>query len=196
MTSDDFGQSWSWSPLAPEMQFGGLTIDPTQASSLFGLSESCLSHSTDGGKTWSKCIKADGLTGKFAQLVVKDAKVMWVLRKGAVPLRTIDGGASWTELTVCAPLFAHGATLSGSLSWSGKTLVLHGNDRSAIDRGEYGTMVWKTTNDGDDWVDETGDLVTISMGAGMWYENDYYQVTAGEGVLVKRNFDGDGVHTV
>ena len=50
--------------------------------------------------------------------------------------------------------------------------------------------MWKTTNDGEDWVDETGDLVTISMGQGVWFEKDYYQVTAGEGVLVKRGLDG------
>ena len=114
---------------------------------------------------------------------------MFMLRNGAVPLRTIDSGAEWKELSKTAPLFAHGATMDGSLSWSGKTLVLHGVDLSAIDRDEYGTAVWKSTNDGDDWVDETGDLVTISPGPGMWFESDFYFVTRGEGVTVKRNFD-------
>ena len=33
--------------------------------------------------------------------------------------------------------------------------------------------------------------MTISMGQGVWYEEDYYQVTAGEGVLVKRGLDAD-----
>ena len=88
-----------------------------------------------------------------------------------------------------APLFAHGATMDGSLSWSGKTLVLTGADLSAIGRGEYATAVWKSTNDGDDWTDETGDLVTISPGPGVWYEQDFYFVTRGEGVTVKRNFE-------
>ena len=70
---------------------------------------------------------------------------MFMLRNGAVPLRTTDGAKTWTELTKTAPLFANGSpTLDGSLSWSGKTLVLHGVDLSAISRGAYGTTVWKS----------------------------------------------------
>mmetsp|Transcript_4409 Transcript_4409/g.6695 ORF Transcript_4409/g.6695 Transcript_4409/m.6695 type:complete len:124 (-) Transcript_4409:264-635(-) len=114
---------------------------------------------------------------------------MFLLREGAVPLRTIDGGDSWHELSSCSPLFKYGATMDGSLSWSGNTLVLHGVDLSAVGREEYGTSVWKSTNDGDDWIDETGDLVTISPGPGVWYEQDFYLVTRGEGVTVKRNFE-------
>ena len=114
---------------------------------------------------------------------------MFMLRSGAVPLRTRDGGLSWHELGACAPLFKHGATMAGSLSWSGATLVLSGADLSAVGRGEYATAVWKSTNDGDDWTDETGDLVTISPGPAVWYEKDLYLVTRGEGVTVKRNFD-------
>ena len=41
----------------------------------------------------------------------------------------------------------------------------------------------------DSWTDETGDLVTISPGPGVWYENDFYFVTRGEGICVKRNFE-------
>ena len=116
-----------------------------------------------------------------------------MLRKGLVPLRTTDGGATWAALPSTKSLFEYGATLTFSLSWSGDTLVLHGNDRSAIGRGEYGSHVWKSSDGGESWSDETGDLVTISMGAGVWYERDFYLVTAGEGVMVKREFDGEGV---
>jgi len=79
--------------------------------------------------------------------------------------------------------------MDGSLLWSGNTFVLTGNDASAVARKEYGTFVWKSVNDGDDWTDETGDLVTISPGAGVWYEKDLYFVTRGEGLTVKRNFE-------
>merc|ERR1712072_1398193 len=115
--------------------------------------------------------------------------VMFMLRAGAVPLRTVDAGKTWTELQGAAPLFKYGATMDGSLSWSGNTLVLHGVDLGAVTRQEYGTSVWKSSNDGDDWTDETGDLVTISPGPGVWYEKDFYFVTRGEGVTVKRNFE-------
>ena len=117
---------------------------------------------------------------------------MFLLRKGLVPLRTTAGPAGpWTPLSspTLTELYAHGATFSGSLSWTGKTLVLHGADLSAIGRGERATKVYKSTNDGEAWTDEGGDIVTISPGSGVWYEKDFYFVTAGEGVTVKRNFE-------
>ena len=42
---------------------------------------------------------------------------------------------------------------------------------------------------GETWTDETGDLATISMGHGRWYESDFYITTQGEGVIAKRNFE-------
>jgi hypothetical protein len=189
MTSHDFGQNWNWTALPASLQAGGLAVDPTSPHSLYAVTANCLAHSTDQGVTWSPCSSAKGLSGRFSQVVVKNSKVLFLLRSGAVPLRTTDGGASWEELSKCAPLFQHGVTLDGSLSWSGDTLVLHGVDLSAVGRGEYGTSVWKSSNDGADWVDETGDLVTISPGPGVWYEKDFYFVTRGEGVTVKRNFE-------
>ena len=43
--------------------------------------------------------------------------------------------------------------------------------------------------DGETWTDETGDLATLSIGHGRWYESDFYIVTQGEGVIAKRNFE-------
>ena len=63
------------------------------------------------------------------------------------------------------------------------------NAGSAIGRGARGTSVWKSSDDGDTWSDETGDVVTNSPGPGVWYDRDFYFVTRGEGVLVKRNFE-------
>jgi hypothetical protein len=189
MTSEDFGVSWNWTAMPANFQAGGLAVDPTSPKSLFGFTSDCLAHSTDKGLTWSACSAAKGLTGKFNTLVVKDSQVMFMMRSGSVPLRTTDGGSTWTELTSAAPLYKYGASFDASLSWSGSTLVLHGNDPSAIGRGEYGTAVWKSCDAGDTWTDETGDLVTISPGPGVWYEKDFYFVTRGEGVTVKRNFD-------
>lgn len=189
MTSHDFGVNWNWTKMPQQFQAAALTVDPTNQSSLYGLTSGCLAHSNDQGLSWSGCITGSGLTGSFSALIVKDSMVMFMLRAGAVPLRTVDAGKTWTELQGAAPLFKYGATMDGSLSWSGKTLVLHGVDLSAVDRGEYATSVWKSCDDGETWMDETGDLVTISPGPGVWYEADFYFVTRGEGVTVKRNFD-------
>ena len=189
MTSNDFGVSWNWTAMPANLQASGLVVDPTSKNSLFGITSNCLAHSIDQGLTWSACSTATGLVGHFTTLLVKDSKVMFMVRDGAVPLRTTNGGSTWTELTSAAPLYKYGATFLASLSWSGNTLVLHGVDHSAIGRGEYGTSVWKSCDSGNTWADETGDLVTISPGPGVWYEKDFYLVTSGEGVTVKRNFD-------
>ena len=110
-----------------------------------------------------------------------------MLRQGAVPLKTVDGGKTWVELTspALAKLFKYGAALKGCLSWSGKTLVIHGADMSAIGRQERATVVYKSTDDGTTWTDETGDIITVSPGQGVWYEKDFYFVTAGEGITVR-----------
>merc|ERR1712194_106386 len=189
MTSKDFGQKWAWVKMPSGLQAEGLSIDPTNPKSLFAFSPDCLANSQDNGVTWSPCNPAPTLKGPFYKLIIKSSKVMFMLRKGIVPLRTIDGGDTWQELNACAPLFKYGVTMDGMISWSGNTLVLKGNDRSAIGRGEYGTKVWKSVDDGDNWIDETGDLVTISPGHGVWYEKDFYLVTGGEGIVVKRNFE-------
>jgi photosystem II stability/assembly factor-like uncharacterized protein len=168
MTSHDFGLTWTFLPMPAKFQAGSLAVDPTNRASLFGYTTDCLAQSKDNGVSWSPCSTGKGLTGRFSKLLIKNSKIMFMLRSGAVPLRTTDGGANWEELSKCAPLFKYGATFDGSISWTGNTLVLSGVDLGAINRGEYGTAVWKSSNDGDDWTDETGDLVTISPGPGEW----------------------------
>lgn len=189
MTSEDYGNNYTWTVMPDSFQPGALFNDPTDGTTLYGMATNCLATSKDKGKTWSACMAGTGLAGPFSQLVIKDSKTMFMMRSGQVPLRTQDGGATWKPLTSTAALFKYGATLSASVSWTGKTLVIHGSDHSAIGRQEYGTHVWKSTDDGNTWTDETGDLVTISLGDGVWYENDFYLLSGGEGIMVKRNFE-------
>jgi len=189
MTSKDFGVNWTWAKFPTQLQPSSLSVDPTNSSSLYAVADNCLAHSTDNGLSWSECSKSSGLTGTLSKLIIKTSQVMFMIRGREVPLRTNDAGATWQALSACEELFKYGATFQGSLSWSGNTLVLSGTDLGAVSRGEYGTKVWKSVNDGDDWTDETGDLVTISTGPGVWFEKDFYFVTQGEGVTVKRNFE-------
>lgn len=191
MTSQDFGQSWNYTKMPALLQANSLSVDPTNGNSLFAVTANCLAHSTNQGLSWSPCSTASGLnSGRgFSKLIIKTSQVMFMLRQGDVPLRTKDGGATWQALTGAAALFKYTPTLDCSMSWSGETIVLHGNDPSAIERGEYGTVVAKSSDDGDSWTDETGDLVTTSPGVGVWFEKDFYLASAGEGVTVKRNLE-------
>jgi photosystem II stability/assembly factor-like uncharacterized protein len=101
MTSTDFGATFSWVQMPADLKTNGFVVDPTSASSLYTVGPGCLAHSADSSKTRSPCIKATGLTGSFSQLIVKDSATMFMLRAGAVPLRTKDGGKTWTELAAC-----------------------------------------------------------------------------------------------
>jgi len=200
-SSKDFGATWTFAPMpgnpdgTPGLEAAtGLVVDPTaQGCSLYAVAPDCLAHSVDGGVTWSPCSSAAGLEGRFQQLVIKDSKTMFMMRSGQVPLRTTDGGATWQPLLTTAPLFKYKASLAASISWTGRTLVIHGEDPSAVSRQEFATTVWKSHDDGNTWADETGDLVTISLNTfghgAVWYEDDFYLLSSGEGICVKRNFD-------
>jgi len=197
MKSEDFGMNFTYTKMPADLQASSFIVDPTSANSLYALAKpssgqpnGCLAHSTTLGKDWSPCSKAAGLNGTLSQLVIKDSKTMFMMRLRDVPLKTIDGGSTW------APLSNSPAKLSkitsgnvGSLSWSGKTLVVHGADMSAIGRQERATSVFKSTDDGATWTDETGDIITVSPGKGAWFEKDFYLATGGQGILVKRNFE-------
>ena len=52
---------------------------------------------------------------------LQDSKTMLVMRNGAVPLRTKDGGASWTPLSGSIENLARYSP-EAAYSWSGKTL--------------------------------------------------------------------------
>eukprot|EP00038_Savillea_parva_P004159 m.134648 g.134648 ORF g.134648 m.134648 type:complete len:922 (-) comp11396_c0_seq1:189-2954(-) len=189
MVSDDFGAHWNVTSLPSEFQVGWLTCDPTDPSTLYGLTPNCLRRSTNRGHDWSNCINGSGLSGTLSKFLIKDAQTWFVMRRGAVPLRTRDGGATWEPLQAAAPLYKYGASFDGTLSWSGKTLVLSGFDGSAIQRHTRGTSVWKSVDDGETFTDETGDIVTNSPGGGVWFDTDFYLPSGGTGVMVKRDFD-------
>jgi len=188
LKSMNFGQNWTWTKFPAFLQdVSVMAVDPTNAATLYAISSNCLSTSTDQGDTWSACIKASGLEGSFTSLTIKDSKTMIMMRNHDVPLRTQDGGKSWKALQSCAKVSSY--TNIGTYSWTGKTLVMHGKDSGAPRRGEYASFVWKSSDDGDTWTDETADLVTMAPNAGVWFGEDFYLTTSGEGILVKRAFE-------
>ena len=113
----NFGLEWTYL-LVPEAMQGGvqLVIDPTNSSTLYGLHGDCVSRSYDQAETWESCWQPPGLTGSFKELVIRDSKMMIMIRTNDVPLQTFDGGASWKPLDSVSAVVPHGTALSGSIS--------------------------------------------------------------------------------
>ena len=75
---------------------------------------------------------------------------------------------------------------TGLYSWSGNTLVVFGRDPTAPARGAFPTYVLASRDDGDTWENWVGDLVTMSPASAVWFGEDFYLSSAGEGILVRR----------
>jgi photosystem II stability/assembly factor-like uncharacterized protein len=163
-------------------------------AALYAITPTCVATSTDEGVTWSACW--EGIPdGPLSGLVIKDENTMFLLRSKLVPLRTRDGGKTWTALDSFAPIVSVG--FSFDLSWSGKTIVVHGcrfgstnsgctfDPASIAQGGEKAFYVWRSVDDGDSFVDETDDVITNHPAGGYWYEGTYYLTSSGQGIMAK-----------
>jgi hypothetical protein len=106
LKSSDFGYSWDWTVLPPQLQGGGkpgtIATDPTNESVLFVVNLHCVAISRDKGETFSGCIPAvndpEGPKSLTTSLHIKDSQTMILLRQNAGPLRSQDGGKTFTPL--------------------------------------------------------------------------------------------------
>jgi len=175
---------WVWGAALPaHLAACGLTTSPVDGGAkLYAVTPTCIATSTDEGATWSKCWA--GLEGQaVGRLIIKDEQTMFVLRKGAVPLRTRDGGGSWRPLTSFAPIASVGFAFD--LSWSGKTIMVHGVDQAKIAQDKKAVFVWRSTDDGESFVDETDDVVSTHIASGYWYDDTFYLTSSGQGIMAK-----------
>ena len=193
----------------------GSALDPnrlfaSQSSGWFG---QIIQRSDDGGKTWSPpgtkpedLMGPDGMpNGKSNEFRYEgtvgthkwydgtqhpwEFKRIWHLEpsltdpdlvyagaEDAALFHSRDGGKSWQPLVSVAPI-ARARYLGMSYSWSGKTLAL-----SAVSGR---TLVWVSRDDGDTWVDESGDYTALSGGIAQWYDNTLYISSMGQGISAK-----------
>ena len=175
---------WVWgAALPPHLVDCSLTTSPVDGgAALYAVTSSCIATSTDEGATWSACW--GGLDGEpISGLVIKDASTMFVLRSKMVPLRTKDGGKTWSALHSFDAIAAVGFAFD--MSWTGNTIVVHGLDTTAIAQGRKAPFVWRSTDDGDTFVDETDDVITNHPSGGSWFEGKYYLTSSGQGIMAK-----------
>lgn len=70
-------------------------------------------------------------------------------------------------------------------SWSGKTLAMVGSGGSPSPEHRHGAIAWISKDDGETWVDETADIVTLGPGIAQWYDKTLYINSMGEGIMRK-----------
>ena len=174
---------WVWgAPLPPHLMECGLTTDPTDGSTIYAITATCIATTKDEGRTFSPCWQ--GVDYPITGLLIKDSQTMFVTRKGQVPMRTRDRGQSWSPLPSFQPIASAGFGID--LSWTGKTMVVRGVDMSKIMQGQKAVFLWRSTDDGDTFVDETDDMVTIHPAGGHWFSGKYYISSSGQGILAKQ----------
>jgi hypothetical protein len=148
----------------------------------------------DGGSTWVPLDSTPAKISKFGArdaahplgalswsgktLVVSGADQSAIGRQERVSLACIHY-VRLQSVTAVGPRLHLSACLVEYSAWADETLLMC----------MQSSAVFKSTDDGATWTDETGDIVTVSMGHGYWYEKDYYLVTSGEGIIVRRNFE-------
>jgi len=131
--SIDGGKSWQHLGLRDGQQIGQIIIDPKDANRVFvavlghpygANAERGVFRSTDGGQTWQKILYKDENTGAIAlafdptnsQIIYAD---LWASRQGPWEngawqgtgsglYKSIDGGATWHQLTKGLPSVAQG----------------------------------------------------------------------------------------
>ena len=69
---------------------------------------------------------------------------------------------------------------------SAKTLALFANGGEQSAARPHTATLWKSTDDGDSWTDETTEeIVTNGAGIAQWYENTLYMNSGGQGIFAK-----------
>ena len=179
-------EGWLWGAKLPPHIDGLVTSPVDGGAKLYGIGPSCIATSEDEGATWSACW--GGLEGvPIKGLTIKDEKTMFVMRgtkdMPMVPLRTRDGGKTWSPLNAFAPIVDVG--YSFDMSWSGKTIMVHGFDQKKVTQGGRPVFVWRTVDDGDSFIDETDDVITNHPAGGYWYEGTFYLTSSGQGIMAK-----------
>ena len=151
-TTADAGATWTFGadfPNGPPFQFNDPGLECSGRSDLWILAEGrdddTLWHSPNGGRTWTNLIREVGLVawswartvGTFLSsgdgwLVVEESDAV------AIPVRTRDGGRTWTELPSPFAPRQHAETLAFGENGTGVVLT---TDRVA----------WRTTDGGASW---------------------------------------------
>ena len=144
--SDDGGATWRVDATALRTVDGFITRPVAFASpqTVIRVDFFSAERSTDAGKTWSPII-VPGLQGNITRIQFQDAQRGWMLGLNGIALRTLDGGATWSLVTLPMPAARSGGTTVPALN-----AVAFADVNSGWMVGEEG-LVLATRDGGSTW---------------------------------------------
>jgi hypothetical protein len=193
--STDYGKTWAnWGPATwPKTSVAAIAVDPKSADHVFVASGSCLTSTTDAGKTWSACVTPSPKGSTLKRLVIRpdDPTKMLALTTSGELLQSSSSGATWSQVMaagVTAALNAQNAS-AALLSYApnGKLAVLVS---SVTARPSVTPHVQSSADDGATWTDITHEIVATQFNNVTWDGDDFYLASSGEAILRRRGLAG------
>jgi hypothetical protein len=178
----DWGQA-SWANVA------AVVADPKNTGHVFVATGSCLTTTTDGGKSWGACVTPSPSRAALQRLTLRADDPTKLLASTATGelLRSSDAGASWTKVTASSVGAAlNGTNASQALLSYAPTGTLAVLVSTVTARPLVTPHILSTSDDGATWTDITNDVVATQFNDATWDGPDYYLASSGEAILRRK----------
>jgi photosystem II stability/assembly factor-like uncharacterized protein len=196
--STDAGRTWTNVGLQQSQYIGGLVVDSKNANHVLVAAigprtagadaERGVYRSTDGGKTWTRVLPADGSSGASdVYMDYADPQVVYALL-GSGAFKSTDGGATWQ------PVSAHGLPDGARIQAFAPSSGTHGQRLYAVagvggGRGAAANRaLYRSDDGGESWALGTRQLA--SYGGKIYADPQHPDVMYLMGTSVYRSTDG------
>ena len=142
-------------------------------------SQSTILKTTNGGSTWlSQNSPESGNGDTFYNVYSLDGLIAWIVTGRGNLLKTTDGGNNWTLLSIPYSPNVYGVSFVDSQTgWIVGSLT--GTDG----------IIWKTTDNGKDWVDQTPTSVSLRLNS-VVFRTSQMGWAVGDGGAISRTTNG------
>ncbi len=158
----DGGRSWAFMNNGlPNYEVYSLAVAPSDRNTVYALTVDGVAVSTDGAKSWTHCIdtKRSGLNvgasrgGSIHALAVdyRNPRIVYAGGKNGRAVKSIDGGASWTEMDYLSSRKAEEGEIAKPVSGSGFGRIAVATNPN--DWSNYIRVQKFLSQSGEDWSD-------------------------------------------